>query len=300
MLDKSLPWETYWQSTSLNTFDESFDTGNIIADAFEQQLKAITIANPPGLAAASLLDLGCGNGAHFNWLRTLMSHWGDSARSIVGVDFAVASTVIDASTRIIQADFEHLDVLGSINIDIVFSMYAIEYSNLENSLRSVVDVVNKPTNGLFLLHTPNSTISQKSLTTRKFYQLFLNKMLSEALLCLEDTADMKLFETKVLDVIKPIALSGKQDIMFDLQSVAQRLKKMFTGITTSDEQNLSQFKAYFESLKMHDLRLEQQLKAAENSESLVTELEKLGCEVKLNNIVTTEYGEVGRFVHFVV
>jgi hypothetical protein len=300
MKNKKRSWQAYWQNTANDTFGTKFDSTNPIAQVLETE---IGLANKHNAQVSTLLDLGSGKGEHFDWLKRVFSGDEKTTLQILGVDFAVGDIALDSNTQIIEDDFECLAQVSKLeaSINTVFAMYAAEYSNFTKLLKALSDTTKKGCDCFFLMHTPTSVVSEKSKYTLDFYRIFLNQRCRKALVSFRKSKNTKLFENVILSELKKIAAMGREELMYDLQLVVNRLKSLFQTVDTKNiERHILLFNHYFDSLEQHSLRLKQQLNFAQNNENIFVELAKHYCEIRINKILQCEYGEVGRFVHFVL
>ncbi|BDX05734.1 class I SAM-dependent methyltransferase [Planctobacterium marinum] len=300
MQNKNTPWQSYWKDTSFDTFGARFSDENPIAGVLAKEISSINFLNS---TPQSLLDLGCGRGEHFRWLRHVFPSLEGKTLKITGVDAAVPDTKIDANTQIYTDNFESLinTRRSQEAFDIVFALFAAEYGNGRKLVRALNNVAKKSMDCLFLMHTPDSVISAKSKISLNFYELLLDKATTTALRILKKSHDIKAFEMYVLGKINSIVNLNRPELMEDMQLVVQRLQQLFSAVDLRKKvAHAHALIEYFEQLKMHVLRLEQQLKAAKNSDSLVDELVKQNYEIKVDKCLQNQFGEVGRLLHFVL
>ncbi|MCC2605520.1 class I SAM-dependent methyltransferase [Planctobacterium marinum] len=300
MHKQTIPWQSYWQDGNFDTFGKSFSDGNPVADALAVKLKEIALTNSE---VQTLLDLGCGKGEHFQWLREMLPVQINQPLHIVGVDAAIPTMEIDSHTKIVKDNFESLShVLQSEQcFDVVFAMFAAEYGQFNRILKALQLLHSGQLDCIFLMHTPGSIITEKTRHTLDFYRLFLNKDLDKALRKLKKTTNIKMFETTVLNNLNAVIGLKRSELMYDLHTVAERLQRLFSSINLSQKsKHVEQLLHYFEQLSMHKLRLEQQLAASKNSELLNGALADAGHHIKTDEILFNSYGEIGRFIHFVI
>lgn len=300
MHNKNAPWQSYWKDTSFDTFGARFSEGNPIADVLARKLSSVSLQN---CHPTSILDLGCGKGDHFQWLKDVMRHDRTENIEITGVDAALPNTSLDAHTRIITDNFEALVNVkrAALEFDAAFALYAAEYGDFCKLLKALKAVAIKPLDCVFMMHTPDSVITTKTKHTLSFYQLLLDKSTDSALRALKKSHDIKKFEMHALAKINSIVQLKQPELMHDLQLVVQRLQKLFSAVDLQyKDEHARGIVTYFDQLKMHVLRLEQQLKAAKNSATLLTELQNQSYEVSVDERLNNEFGEIGRLIHFVL
>lgn len=300
MQNQHTPWHSYWQDSSFDTFGKTFFHGNPIADLLYKEIKGITLCNQN---IECVLDLGSGRGEHFTWLREALSQKEMQSFEIVGADAAVDSMVLNSGDIIVSDNFETLKKTKLLDkqFSLAFALFAAEYGQFSKVLAALKDTTNSPLDCIFMMHTESSVITQKTRHTLDFYNLLLNKDNEKAIRKLAKSLKIKQFEESILTNISAIYQLQRDELMYDLQTVAERLQSLFMSVNLNDKKrSVDRFLHYFEQLKMHSLRLKQQLNAAGNSEKLSEELDNLDTEIHCDKTLSNEHGEIGRLIHFVI
>lgn len=168
------PWQSYWQSHAThNSFMHEYESGDGPYGVIERYWHSVFDTFPKD---AVVVDLGAGNGA----LSHLYSKHIQSSicKSWQNVDYAhiTAPTQHPWITHT-QADMHDLPLADN-SVDIIVSMYGIEYSDLTGSLTEVARVLKPEGQCSFVMHHPESVISKQS----KITLAVINTLLQEPML----------------------------------------------------------------------------------------------------------------------
>lgn len=155
------PWSLFWRQGHSTTFGDYFKQGyeGAVADWWQSTVDTLT-------ADATVLEVGCGN---CSLLPTLIKS-GAIARYI-GVDLARVEISAVAREGLAESDIDvvlHAETPAEdipeadASIDLVASVFGIEYSNLEKSFAEVLRVLKPGGQFTALLHHADSVVTSMS------------------------------------------------------------------------------------------------------------------------------------------
>lgn len=168
------PWQAYWQSHSThNSFMHDYESGEGPYGVIERYWQSAFATFPKD---AVIVDLGAGNGA-LSHLYSKHEH-ASLCQSWQNVDYAhiTAPTPHPWITHT-QADMHALPIANN-SIDIVVSMYGVEYSDLSCTLAEVARVLKPNGQCLLVMHHSQSIITKQSTITVEV----INSLLQEPML----------------------------------------------------------------------------------------------------------------------
>lgn len=162
------PWSLFWRQGHSTTFGEYFKDGYAgpVADWWQPIVKAL----PPG---KTVLEVGCGNCSLLPGLITA----GVEAKYI-GVDFARVEVSAVARQGLATSDIElvlHPETPAEeipepdASVDLVTSVFGIEYSNLDKSFSEVFRLLKPGGRFMALLHHADSVVTHMSARAHAEY-----------------------------------------------------------------------------------------------------------------------------------
>ncbi|MDG1254962.1 MAG: class I SAM-dependent methyltransferase [Glaciecola sp.] len=251
------PWQSYWQAHSThNSFMHEYESSEGPYGEIDTYWQSMFNSFPKG---AVIVDLGAGNGA----LSHLYSKHENSSlcKSWQNVDYAhITAPTLHPWITHTQADMHALPFADN-SIDIVVSMYGVEYSDLSCTLAEVARVLKPNGQCVLVMHHSESIITKQSIITLEV----INSLLQEPMLngftdVAMDNVDMlKHYCLQVLTKhLHQVPENAQEDVKLIGQNVYNILQSNdgFLGL-------IKQLNLLGQDLAAQAERLAQQIKAAQ-------------------------------------
>lgn len=256
------PWQSYWQSHAThNSFMHEYESGDgpygLIDDYWQSIFTSIT-------NNTVIVDLGAGNGALSH---LYIKHVGEpQCRSWHNVDYAqIKAPTAHACITHTQADMHALPFADN-SVDLVVSMYGIEYSDLSRSLAEVARVLQPGGQCVLLMHHPQSIISAQSSVTIAVSEVLLQEPMLAGLAA-EDYSDPQALKHACFQVLTKhlhqVPTNAQEDVKLIGQNVFNILQSNAPVVDL-----INQLRLLGLDITAQMQRLTQQIKAAEQAAQL--------------------------------
>lgn len=269
-------WDNYWALTSsLNSFEAEEHQQNNYQGKDQRHWLDVFAAQANG---ATIVDIGTGNGA---LLQLALTAAKESAKSFTlhGVDAAKLSPATpDAGyTLHSQVKAEALPFEDA-SINLVTSQFAVEYSQLEKSIAEIARVLVSDGQFSAILHHTDSVICKVTKDTLAVYQRLLgsdigallqhaNKLLSQPA---DEVAIFKICQQELLTIFAAVVPQlGSEDEMNLFNQIRQDYANQICQVNTVGARRvIASLLELTEQLRLHQLRLNEQLNASLDSERM--------------------------------
>lgn len=259
------PWQSYWQSHAThNSFLHEYESGDGpygLIDHYWQSIFTSIKSN------TVVVDLGAGNGALSH---LYIKHVGQpQCRSWHNVDYAqIQSPTAHVCVTHTQADMHALPFADN-SVDLVVSMYGIEYSDLSRSLAEVARVLQPGGQCVLLMHHPQSIITAQSRVTIAVLEVLLKEPMLAGLAA-TDFTDKQALQQYCFQVLKKhlhqVPTNAKEDVKLIGQNVFNILQFNAPLVDL-----INQLRLLGLDITAQMQRLTQQIKAAEQAAQLHAE-----------------------------
>ena len=256
------PWQSYWQShVTHNSFMHEYESGDGpygLIDHYWQSIFTSITSN------TVVVDLGAGNGALSH---LYIKHVGEpQCRSWHNVDYAqIKAPTAHACITHTQADMHALSFADS-SVDLVVSMYGIEYSDLSRSLAEVARVLKPDGQCVLLMHHPQSIISAQSTVTIAVSEALLQEPMLAGLAA-EDYSDPQALKHDCFQVLTKHLHQVPKNAQEDVKLIGQNVFNILQSNATVVDL-INQLRLLGLDITAQMQRLTQQIKAAEQAANL--------------------------------
>ena len=251
------PWQSYWQSHSThNSFMHEYESGEgpygVIVRYWQSLFNTLPIN-------AVVADLGAGNGALSHlFIKHVPS---PQCNAWHNIDYAqIQAPRAHPCITHTQADMHALPFADS-SIDVVVSMYGIEYSDLSRTLSEVYRVLKTGGQCVFVMHHPKSIITKQSKITLNVLNNVLQAPMLNGLHDIQFTSvdDLKSY---CLQVLTSYLRQGPENEQEDVKLIGQNVFNILQS-TASLVDLIHQLALLGQGMADHAQRLSQQIEAAQ-------------------------------------
>ena len=260
------PWQAYWQSHSThNSFMHEYEAGDGPYGVIEQYWQSVYATFPND---AVVVDLGAGNGAlshlYCQFLSSASSHSTCASHACHlwhNVDYAhITAPTLHPWISHTQADMHELPFADN-SVDVIVSMYGIEYSDVTRTLTQAARVLKPDGQCVLVMHHPKSVITAQS----KITIAVINAMLQEPMLNgltgvnIDNVDALKRYCLQILTThLRQVPENSQEDVKLIGQNVFNILQSNDALLGLIQQLNL-----LGQNMAAHAQRLVQQIEAAQ-------------------------------------
>lgn len=254
-MNKVEHWQQYWLThPTLNSFDFDYHDANgpylFVKEHWQRVWQDI-------ISSDVVVDLAAGKGA----LAKLAYDDNVQCHAFISIDSAHSQTANinnENAFRFDKGNIERLSLDDS-SINLAVSMFGIEYANLTKVFVELERCVSRQFH--FLCHHPDSIITQKSRITHAIVdELFATESIKNVL----EHRTRTIPDTLLLSELKTILNAQtcphfREEVMYIGRQAAQIVMSNMT-----DSQKFTQFVTWIEAMQHNQVRLNEQIVAADN------------------------------------
>lgn len=265
-------WDNYWASGMQSCFPKNEITDTELKQVWNNSIKQLALKDH-----AQLLELGCGNGflteiiiASLTSIRHILNMMDYSQ---VQLDKVLASAQYE--TRVFQNITIEQMPFNDASMDLVLANFSFEYADPDKAIQQVSRVLSKGGQFLFNIHAKNSFVSAISTNVCSGLQLmFQNKYLfanineiirlKQQLTDISHKTEIIAISRSVIDELKSMDIAsnggiGNSGVIEDILPIIN---------TSNSMVSFSRLEHIWESYKLYQMRIQQQLEVGYDSDSI--------------------------------